>query len=858
MNSPVDFSLAQHFDCVVMLTWSDWNTEPRSNRYHYATRFAKHLPVIFVQPDFNSAKVKFEKTEIEGLDILHVYSQYGRIQNELLNRAILERGFIRPLLWIYNPYFVDFIGQRYTQMAIFHATEDYFVPEYKSDEELYNSLQKTLVRTDLLVAVSEEVLLSYKQEGKLLGETILLPNGCDYAFWAPDAVKIKNMISNPEKKKVALYQGGVNLRLNWELIGEIAKALPDWEIWLCGKLAPGSSKKKLKALMSNNKNIKYYGYLESEQVRDLAYQATVGIIPFVLDDVIKVSLPLKAFEYVACGLPVISVPIKALDGYDKHFEFACTSQEFAEAIQRVAPSRYSEIEIQERLRIAYKQDYDLRFDELLQTIENQHKNKKTNANPLNILILYDARSIHVSTIREHLQSFSAFSSAKVFYANATHDANCTVNLSIFDVIVIHYSIRLSLDWHLSPFFSNALCAFGGYKILFIQDEYDTTETARRLIGLLGIHAIFTCVPEDYVDLVYPSTRFPYVEKIQTLTGYIPVDLNKRNPKPLSQRKNMIGYRGRELPFVYGDLAREKIIIAQKMKQICEERGLPVDIEFSNEKRIYGDQWYAFIEDSKAILGTESGSNVFDEYGTIKRNIECALEENPFLTYGEIHAKYIGTEEGRIKTNQISPRIFEAIILRTALILFEGTYSGVVQPEKHFIPLKKDFSNVDEVITKVRDERYLETLTERAYTDIVASGNYSYKKFVDDFNDFLAERVVHKSGVVLISGVVGMYKPEDQDDASTIYKSKIFGDLSSKISEFPLSPTEAVLSTVKLTLADFKEFILGLRKIEWSRYFKIWIVTVVRSIFDKFPWLYQVARKTFLFAEKIRTRNTNSK
>ena len=44
-------NLKDRFDAIVMLTWSDWFTEPVSNRYHYATRFAKHLPVIFVQPD---------------------------------------------------------------------------------------------------------------------------------------------------------------------------------------------------------------------------------------------------------------------------------------------------------------------------------------------------------------------------------------------------------------------------------------------------------------------------------------------------------------------------------------------------------------------------------------------------------------------------------------------------------------------------------------------------------------------------------------------------------------------------------------------------------------------------------------
>src|SRR5437016_5499446 len=60
-------ALNQYFDGVVMLTWSDWRTEPRSNRYHYATRFARSLPVLFVQPDGVGRSCSFEETEVPGV-----------------------------------------------------------------------------------------------------------------------------------------------------------------------------------------------------------------------------------------------------------------------------------------------------------------------------------------------------------------------------------------------------------------------------------------------------------------------------------------------------------------------------------------------------------------------------------------------------------------------------------------------------------------------------------------------------------------------------------------------------------------------------------------------------------------------
>jgi hypothetical protein len=70
------------------------------------------------------------------------------------------------------------------------------------------------------------------------------------------------------------------------------------------------------------------------------------------------------------------------------------------------------------------------------------------------------------------------------------------------------------------------------------------------------------------------------------------------------------------------------------------------------------------------------------------------------------------------------------------ILFEGKYSGILQPMVHYIPLKKDFSNLDDVIRGFRDAALRRTLTENAYRDLIASGGYSYERFVASFDDEL--------------------------------------------------------------------------------------------------------------------------
>ncbi len=366
---------------------------------------------------------------------------------------------------------------------------------------------------------------------------------------------------------------------------------------------------------------------------------------------------------------------------------------------------------------------------------------------LNILILCDMNSLYTSTVREYVESFSLFSIHHIFYVHATSSNPLCIDISIFDVVVTHYSIRLSFDWHLSSFYRQALKGYKGLKISFVQDEYDETETIRRSIEELGINILFTCVPEEFIEDIYPSSRFRGVKFIQTLTGWVPSNLENRNEfKPISERQKVISYRGRPLAYWYGDLGQEKVNIGKVVKAECEKRGISVDIEWDEDKRIYGDQWYTFLSNARATLGTESGSNVFDDYGEIRRNIKGEIDKNPAVTYEEIHQKYLVEHEGKVKMNQISPKMFEAIALKTALVLFEGSYSGILKSEVHYISLKKDFSNLDQVLAKLDNISYLEHLTETAFRDIILSGKYNYEQFILQFDDVIAQYEIQSKNV----------------------------------------------------------------------------------------------------------------
>ncbi len=760
------------YDCVLMLTWSDWKTEARSNRYHFASRFAENVPVFFCQPIVSeNTTCRIERTELPNVDIVHTpipannilvpiteyHPSCSKETTEDIKSILRSRGLSNPLIWIYNTanYFKT-IQAFPNSLRVLHATEDYFTSaegiyeENMGGETIKRYVQETLHVTDLLIAVSQGVLDGIGKNTDYCGERIVVENGVDTKFFSELASEKQS--GTQSQKPIAIYQGAINHRIDYELLESVINKMPDWDFWFCGAERDLRDDQNViwKALL-DRKNVSWFGNLLPEEFGTRMLTASVGIIPFVQNEWIRGSAPLKSFEYLACDLPVVSVPIRSLEKYPDHFKLAKTDDEFVAGIRSSLKLKNNQPLQESRKKLSEEKSYDRIFKSVNENISEIIRDLRCSEKELNTLILYDENSTHVNTIEEHLLSFKKYSKNTVFYLPATGtyplenlDPADVYNLDLFDVIIIHYSVRLSLRDHLNSDLIDILAQYSGIKVLFIQDEYDTPEIARQWIERLNIDLVYTCVRAEDIEYVYPKYRFQTTEFLQTLTGYIPENIASNYQIPDIDKRNLrIGYRGRKLPLIYGSLGNEKYEIGLKVKEYAEKKGIPVDIEVDDSKRIYGDGWYSFLGSARATLGTESGSNVFDNDGSIADEINFMLSENPEVTFDEVFTSILAKHEKRITMNQISPKIFESILFRTALVLFEGEYSGVVQPEIHYIPLKKDFSNIDSVFEKLENLEYLEHITDRAYSDVIDSGLYSYQSFVEGVDADLDSRTLRK-------------------------------------------------------------------------------------------------------------------
>jgi hypothetical protein len=346
---------------------------------------------------------------------------------------------------------------------------------------------------------------------------------------------------------------------------------------------------------------------------------------------------------------------------------------------------------------------------------------------------------------DHVNAFERHSHFRVWAVNTELGFPKFLDELRFRIIVLHYSIFGPFvgarPFLLPKEFSDYLeQSPSSYKVAFFQDEHHYCRPRFDFLNHHRVDCVFTLLEPDYFKDVYQKyTSVPKL--VYHIPGYVSeslIEIAERKIRPDQKRTIDIGYRARPLPFYMGKGAQEKTDIASEFSERAKDLGLRLNIESDEKSRIYGEAWHDFIAKCRAFLGVEAGVSIFDVEDVVRPEAERILAADPSITFEQLSSELLGPWEDRIYYRTISPRHFEAAAFRVCQILFEGRYSGAMQPGVHYIPLKKDFSNFDDCIRMFQDKGLRDELTDNAYRDLIASGQYSYRNFIAGFDEVLRE------------------------------------------------------------------------------------------------------------------------
>jgi len=113
-------------------------------------------------------------------------------------------------------------------------------------------------------------------------------------------------------------------------------------------------------------NIHLLGHRPYEQLPELLRGADATIVPYLLDGEMRSVFPMKTYEYLAAGRPVVSTPLVTLDDVPEVIK-ARTAEEFAARLQEAMETDTDAMRA-ERSRGAQSHSWESRLNQLAEAL----------------------------------------------------------------------------------------------------------------------------------------------------------------------------------------------------------------------------------------------------------------------------------------------------------------------------------------------------------------------------------------------------------------------------------------------------------------------------------------------------------
>jgi len=228
-----------------------------------------------------------------------------------IRKQARELGLKGHVLWLYHPSQVEFLDELGgdAELIVYDWTDDWvaaFPPERPDGEKrrLAEAQEALLKRADVVFGVSEELCRRAREFGPWVYH---LPNATDtdaFAPAAPDSEPPPVFAGKPRPYLVYLSQ--ITERVDFELICELAARRPEWRIFMIGpQLCPESRLENLRV----HPNVHLTGPLPYESAARSVAHADVCILPHKVDPLTRTLDPIKLYDYLATGKPIVSTNV---------------------------------------------------------------------------------------------------------------------------------------------------------------------------------------------------------------------------------------------------------------------------------------------------------------------------------------------------------------------------------------------------------------------------------------------------------------------------------------------------------------------------------------------------------------------
>ncbi len=384
---------------IVFLGMHDWRAIPQRSR-HLATEMATNHRVFYINPVYYSApgyirdvlkgkrlreKCWGVEQVTESLYIMSLpplfpkgplYPNIGHLNYSILLpliRMLLRQFKINnPILWMSTPPDQWLIGRLGEKFSIYDCMDRHSLFFTGRISELISEEEKQMLkRVNLVIASSNDL---HDHCAQYNSNVHVVRNGVNPHIFSVDYRAEDDPLQSIPSPRIG-YIGYLGPWLDTELLQALARAYPHTSIVLVGPIGTGVE------MLRQHPNIHLLGEQHYSKLTPYIRDFDVCIIPFRVNDLTKAVNPIKLYEYLALGKPVVSSALPELEGFQDITYISYSNEEFlaniTAALHEVANPDQSQQ--QRRIHLAFENSWYVRARQIDQIIQNHENLAQTTA-----------------------------------------------------------------------------------------------------------------------------------------------------------------------------------------------------------------------------------------------------------------------------------------------------------------------------------------------------------------------------------------------------------------------------------------------------------------------------------------------
>jgi hypothetical protein len=261
----------------------------------------------------------------------------------------------------------------------------------------------------------------------------------------------------------------------------------------------------------------------------------------------------------------------------------------------------------------------------------------------------------------------------------------------------------------------------GKLAVFVGNEYDLMDEKISFINESGADYVCTQLPIDVARSLYATCTATVLP--------MPHALNPRvyNVVPGQARTVDVGFVGDLYDRLIGDQERTRIV--EFIARDGASHGLRCDVR---RQRMPRAEWARYLNSCHGVVGAESGTYFLQRNGQALRCAKAAIKQKPDASFDEVFERCFAHTAPVLNGKAISSRHFEPIGTRTCQLLVAGTYNGILEPDRHYIAVDRDLSNIEDAVRRFKDVACRARITSLAYEHAIE--RHTYDRRIADFVD----------------------------------------------------------------------------------------------------------------------------